>query len=507
MQSLSQANALICRELADRAEELLYHLDSEGRLVYLNRSGARQLETEGDDWSRHSIMDFVHEDDRSRLKQALQSALDTGGAVRDLELRMVGMRCGQLTTRHELYPLDANDRSAGICGIACDLGVIRRLEDQLHQSQKLETIGLLAGGIAHDFNNMLAAILGFTELMIEERSADDPDMRTLNYIQRSTERAAALVRQLLLFSRKSTAELKPIRLGEVVQETIGIIERTLPKNIRIVAIADDAADTVMGDAGRIQQALMNLCLNARDAMPRGGELRIAVETMETVPGPPSDASATGNYLRVKVQDTGMGMTPEVLEKIWEPFYTTKEPGQGTGLGLAVVQSILAAHGGYAQVESQPGSGTSFYLYFPAAPANTPSQPAGLAEPPGGSETVLVVDDEEILIDLLVDILGRKGYRVLAASSGPEALEIVSACGDRIDLVISDNMMPAMMGRDLVAEIKRISPETRIVLCSGYAAAMEAEPAEPDFVSAYVQKPYQRRELLTRVREVLDSSLS
>jgi Signal transduction histidine kinase regulating C4-dicarboxylate transport system len=307
---------------------------------------------------------------------------------------------------------------------------------------------------------MLAAILGFTELMIEERVPTDPDMRTLTYIQKSTERAAALVKQLLVYSRKSTAELRPLRLGDVVRETLGIIERTLPKNIRIVAYTDEPDDAVLGDAGRIQQALLNLCLNARDAMQKGGELRITVENMGLLPGASQEDIKPGSYVRIKVQDTGVGIGPDVVEKMWEPFFTTKEAGKGTGLGLAVVKSILRAHGGFVQMESSPGSGTSFYLYLPAASVQMTLGVVGLTEPPGGDETVMIVDDEAILLDLLVDILGRKGYRVLTASSGSEALETLAAAPGKIQLVISDNMMPGMMGRELAREIRRsCAPDT------------------------------------------------
>jgi signal transduction histidine kinase/CheY-like chemotaxis protein len=490
-------------ELLNHVSQLAYHLDSEDCFVYLNQAGTQLLEMSAGEWQGKLLSDFVHEDDRSRLDGLLTSVRETGSPAQDIELRMVGMRGTQLRTRHNVRPLNPAELGRCLLGAASETGEIRRLEEQLQQSQKLETIGLLTGGIAHDFNNMLAAILGFTELMIEERQPGDPDLRTLSYIQKSTERAAGLVKQLLAYSRKTTAELKPIRLGDVVDETLGIIERTLPKSIRIVSYTDEEDDAVLGDAGRIQQALLNLCLNARDAMVNGGELRISVENLGSLPAG-GDQAGAGPFVRIKIQDTGIGMRPEILEKIWEPFFTTKETGKGTGLGLALVQSIMRAHGGYVQVESHPGSGTSFYLYLPAAPVQTEPPSNGMVEPLGGTETVLIVDDEEMLLDLLVDLLTRKGYRVITAHSGVEALETLRAAPDKIDLVISDNMMPGMMGRELAREIRRHAPNTRVVLCSGYNAGSDPEPGELENVSAYVHKPYQRRELLTRVREVLDA---
>jgi two-component system, cell cycle sensor histidine kinase and response regulator CckA len=497
------SDEMFCR-IVEYTQELLYRTDISGRLLFLNPSAAAFLAVPDNEWHGKLLSDFVHEDDRSRLEDTVSSVHATGEPSRNVELRMLDMRGVVHLTRHSFFSMDRTRPDLGILGCAVDRDELKRLEDQLQQSQKLETIGLLAGGIAHDFNNMLAAILGFTELMIEEREVGDPDLRTLNYIQKGTERAAALVKQLLAYSRKTTAELKPIRLCEVVKETLGIVERTLPKNIRIVAYTAETEDAIHGDAGRIEQALLNLCLNARDAMPRGGELRITVENIGLLPEGEQQGATDGSYVLLKVQDTGTGMSPDVLEKIWEPFFTTKEVGKGTGLGLALVQSILHAHGGFVQVESHAGGGTAFYLYLPTAPSHHEAKKPGLVEPMGGNETVLVVDDEQILLDLLVDILGRKGYRVITAGSGRDALERLAAGAGLIDLVISDNMMPGMMGRDLAREIRRVAPGTRVVLCSGYNAGTEPEPGELDNVSAYVQKPYQRRELLTRVREVLDA---
>ncbi len=497
------------REVLELTDDIIYEVDPLGIQTYLNSAGHSALALDmgaglGKPWKV-----FIHEDDLPAFEAALDTAIRIGNDVTDLEMRLISTLGAATRTVHRLRPLRGADGS--IRGVVCvgrDVTNLRRVEEQLHQSQKLETIGMLAGGIAHDFNNMLAAILGYTELMLEEKDSADPEYRGLHYIQTSTERAAALVRQILVYTRKSGSELKPVKLGEILRETLHILQSTLPKTIRVAVQADEGDDHVLADAGRIQQALMNLCVNARDAMPNGGELRMEIEHTAVQPQPAAAPGAMrpGNYVRVRIQDTGNGMPPHVLEQIWAPFFTTKPAGSGTGLGLAVVQQIILAHHGYISAESQVGRGASFFVYLPVSTSAEMEVAGRIREPVGGTETLLIVDDEPMLLDLLRDILEPKGYHVLVAATPRDALEYIEAVGDKIDLVISDNMMPAMTGKELAREIRNRYPGMRILVCSGFSPTSESDLGQIDYVSSYVQKPYQRRDLLARVRETLDGKL-
>jgi two-component system cell cycle sensor histidine kinase/response regulator CckA len=505
----SQPQIMAALAAADSTDDVIYSIDRSGNQTWLNPSGHSLLGISLNSSLGKPWRVFIHENDLVLYQAEIDKVLKTGEASVDVQARLVSTLGTVTAVSNRLHALrnEAGDIT-GILGIARNTNALRRLEEQLHQSQKLETIGLLAGGIAHDFNNMLAAILGYAELMLEEKDSADADYRGLQYIQASTERAAALVKQLLLFTRKSSAELKPVRVSAILQETLQMLSRTLPKTIRVALHVDETSDSIMGDAGRIQQAMMNLCVNARDAMPSGGELRIEVDRTLVMPGSESAPITVrpGEYVRVRIQDTGHGVPPHVLEQIWTPFFTTKSAGSGTGLGLAVVQQIVQAHKGYVTAESQVGRGASFFVYLPASTAAETEAVAKQAEPPGGVETILVVDDEPVLLDLLRDILQPKGYSVLTADSPARAIEYVEAVGDQIDLIISDNMMPQMTGKELATEIRQRHPEIHILVCSGFSPTRESELHAMDYVSSYVQKPYQRRELLTRVRETLDSEI-
>jgi two-component system cell cycle sensor histidine kinase/response regulator CckA len=498
--------------------DLVVELDTAGNILFLNTTSHVLLELDSGAADGKPFAVFLHEDDRSQFEAAFSHTHSVSQRDRHcpdvslIEARVVSV-LGRVTRASlQMRMLNAADNGSTVLLIGRDISELSRVREQLLQSQKLETIGMLASGISHDFNNMLAAILGYTELMLEDRTASDPDYRALTYIQNSTERAAALVRQILLFTRRSGQEFKPVSVAALVQETLQILQRTLPRTVRIAIYIDTTEDQVMGDSGRLLQALMNLCLNARDAMPNGGELRIEVERTPLIEpqNPPTDEIEgpraipnASEYLRIRIQDTGMGMPPDVLHNIWAPFFTTKPQGSGTGLGLSVVKSIVEMHKGLIQVESQIGRGTIFFLYLPAASGNQLVEEQKRAEPPGGAETLLVVDDEPVLLQLLSDILQPKGYHVLAAASGEEALDYVRAVGDKIDLVISDNMMPGMTGRELAKRILMLDPMKKILVCSGFSPTRDAEAAEMNYVTSYVQKPYQRRDLLARVREALD----
>ena len=485
------------------APSFIYNIDLQGGLLVINPAGRLALGIELDEKVKLKWRPYIHEDDQAHYDTAVQEALEHPGKSFQVEARLLTRYSAVIPCNHQLRFISS---SSSLLGIAENVTEVYRLSDQLYQSQKLETIGMLTGGVAHDFNNMLAAILGYTELMLEEKGPDDPDVRPLSYIQTSAERAAQLVKQLLVYSRKTNMDLKPVHIRRVIIETLDILQRTLPKSIRIHSHNVEANDQILGDSVRLQQAIINLILNARDSMPNGGELRI--EVIRLNPTALAEELHTsiysGDYLCIKIHDSGQGIPHEMLSHIWEPFFTTKPEGAGTGLGLAVVQGIVKGHHGFIRAGSRNGYGSTFSIYIPAINDTELHGETLHSEPEGGSETILIVDDEPVLLDLLSRLLSNNGYSVLQAAGGMEALDYMEAVGERIDLVIADEIMPGMTGRDLILEIQRRWSKSRVLLCSGYY-----ERNTPNALSDVVtlNKPYQRKELLKHVRNALDIPIS
>jgi PAS domain S-box-containing protein len=382
------------------------------------------------------------------------------------------------------------------------------LESQLRQVQKMEAIGTLAGGIAHEFNNLLQSVQGYAELILFGKSQSDPDYVRLKAITRAALRGGELTQQLLTFSRKSESRLQRVELSQEVLEANRILERTLPKMIRIEMDLEADLPPVHADPQQIEQILINLALNARDAMPRGGILTIRAEKLdiekEDVHSLPK--LYPGEYVRLSVSDTGHGMENAVVGRIFDPFFTTKEVGKGTGLGLAIVYGIVQNHGGAITCESEPGQGTSFKIYLPvAAGEETPPTPETEVELVGGRETILLVDDEEFLRTLGEQVLGLYGYVVVTAADGDTAISIYERDHTRIDLVILDLIMPGKSGYDCMERFLEINPQVQIIVASGY---LEMEGWESDILAKarfIVRKPYEMRDLLQMIRKTLDEN--
>jgi PAS domain S-box-containing protein len=393
--------------------------------------------------------------------------------------------------------------------LATDVTEKRSLEAQLFQSQKMESIGRLAGGVAHDFNNLLGVMSGYGELL-RKRVAGDP--RLLRYtedIVKAAERAAGLTRQLLAFSRKQVLQPKILDLNAVVAEMEKMLRRLIGEDVQLVTVFDEHLGTVKADPGQVEQVLMNLAVNARDAMPKGGRL-----TIETSNADLDDAYrrqhpgvSAGRYVMLAVSDTGLGMPPEVKAHIFEPFFTTKEPGKGTGLGLATVHGIVKQSGGHIWVYSEPEHGTSFKIYIPRADQAAESvEPGTVAtELPRGTETVLLVEDEGALRELVSECLESLGYTILDARHGAEALKVCERHDGPIHLLITDVVMPGMSGRELAAQLLSTRPRTRVLYMSGYtddAVVLHGVLAED---VAFLQKPFTELTLARKVREVLGST--
>jgi signal transduction histidine kinase/CheY-like chemotaxis protein len=378
-----------------------------------------------------------------------------------------------------------------------------RLERQLLQAQKLEALGQLAGGVAHDFNNLLTVIAAHTESLLAETT--DPSMQSeLRQIQLAAERAAAMTRQLLAFGRQSVLEPKVVDVNAVVRRAEGILRRTIGEHIELVVETCPEPPRVRADPDQLVRVLLNLAINARDAMPGGGRLTIATDT---VTGPEKAAGPgpmpAGDHARLTVSDTGVGMNDEVKGRLFEPFFTTKQQGQGTGLGLAVVDGIIRQSDGWIAVETTPGSGTTFRVHLPAIADHAETESAVEVVPPpaGGREVILLVEDQAAVREVTVAALERQGYAVMAAAGGAEALELVGARRTPIDLVLTDVVMPGMSGPQLVERLRERLPALRAVFMSGYAADALARSGEAG-PTGYIQRPFTAAGLGAKLRQVL-----
>jgi len=385
----------------------------------------------------------------------------------------------------------------------------RLLEEQLRQSQKMEAIGRLAGGVAHDFNNLLTVISGYTQLMLV-RMPPGNDLRTeVEEVAKAGERAASLTSQLLAFSRKQILAPAVLNLNETVSETKNLLERLIGEDVEFAAVLDPDLGNAKADPGQIQQVIMNLAVNARDAMPRGGKLTVSTGNVvlderyvKENPG-----SQAGPHVFLSVSDTGSGMDQKTLSHLFEPFFTTKEQGKGTGLGLSTVYGIVKQSGGSIWVSSELGRGTTFRLYLPRVDQPVePVRKTGVAPAaaPKGTETVLLVEDEEAVRKLTHAILSRKGFKVLVAGDGQEALETLQRHEGPVHLLLTDVVLPRMGGREIALQVTKLRPEIKVLFTSGYSerAFVENGILEPGIV--LLSKPFTPEELLRKVREVLET---
>ncbi|HEY8503537.1 MAG TPA: ATP-binding protein, partial [Gemmataceae bacterium] len=413
------------------------------------------------------------------------------------------------------YPVP-EDGVRAVVAFAWDRTEQRELEQRLRQAGKLEAIGLLAGGVAHDFNNLLAAIRGNLELV--ELPEDHPGQQRLAEAEHAVQQAAHLAGQLLRFARRKDIQLSPVDVGEVIAGAAPLLRRAVGPRVALEVRGGTGGWRVLGDAAQIEQVLMNLAVNARDAMPQGGRLLIETapvtltgEEAERLGGPPepvglpAGSAVPGEFVRVRVTDTGCGMDEQTRARLFEPFFTTKEPGQGTGLGLAVVHGTMRQHGGWVRCESAPGAGTTFELYFPRTEAPAPEPAAEPADtgPPrpgrGGGETVLVVEDEPSLRGIAREMLQQGGYRVLLAADGAEALEVYRSRPGEIDLVLLDWVMPRLGGEETYRRLRQIDPRARVLFCTGYGVDEASIPAG---AAGWIAKPYRKAGLLAAVAAAL-----
>ncbi len=387
-----------------------------------------------------------------------------------------------------------------------DMTPRRHLDEQIRNASKMEAVGRLAGGVAHDFNNLLMVISSYTELILDTLGESDPLRRKAHEILKASSRAAGLTRQLLAFSRKQVLDPQLQDFNSLVKEMSKLLGRVLGEDVSVALQLSEEIGRVYADRSQIEQILMHLAVNARDVMPTGGRLTISTADMEfnadceRLPGSPPQ----GSYVMLAVEDTGTGMSKEVLSHLFEPFFSTKGTGKGTGLGLAAVYGIVKQSGGYIWVDSEIGKGSRFHMYFPRATKTPAEAPKIYAQSFSSARipVLLLVEDEEALRQAATDFLKMRGYTVLSARDAAEALNIVSIRSEKIDVLITDLVMPGLSGRLLAQELVKISPETRIMYMSGYSDAAVLEDAAMDQTSAFLRKPFRMDALSAKIREVL-----
>ncbi|MEW6419188.1 MAG: PAS domain S-box protein [Nitrospirota bacterium] len=387
-----------------------------------------------------------------------------------------------------------------------DITEKKAIQEQLLHSQKMESVGALAGGIAHNFNNLLTAILGYAELLMEYSNLDNDSSQRVKSIESSARKAGVLVSKLLSFSRRDISEIRPLNLNDVINDSVKLLEGILDKRIGLKTTLDNNIPTVEADPGQIEQVIMNLLVNARDAMPDGGLITITTRTTE-VKRDLFDMPTyimPGRYVLLTISDTGSGIPKEIINKIFEPFFTTKEKGRGTGLGLATVYGIIKDHKGYITVQSEVDKGTTFDIYLPVSGKTAYKAMRPQQFSISGHEKILVVDDEEEVLKFIKDILETHGYRVLPAQNPLSAVDMFKELSGEIDLVITDIVMPLMQGKELINNLKAIKPDIKIIAISGYTD--EIITRDNTMINEFVKKPFEVNQFLSIVRRTLDTGI-
>ena len=453
-----------------------------------------------------AFVERIHPDDRRSVLETIGKAVKAGGdfSVQNRSVWPDGT-VRWLSCAGRVH-LDEKGEPVRAVGITLDVTERRTLEEQYQQAQKMEAIGRLAGGVAHDFNNLLTAILGYCELLLADLEPDDPRQQDVAEIQKAGTRAAQLTRQLLAFSRKEIIEPTLLDVNAVVDGMRAMLERLIGEDVTVVLALPPEPTLVRADRGQVEQIVLNLAVNARDAMPRGGTLTIETANVE-LDGDYAKAHLSvipGPYVVLTVSDTGTGMTPEVQARLFEPFFTTKEVGKGTGLGLATVHGIVAGSGGSVNVYSEIGLGTTFKVYFPRADvaemAVEEAVPA--SRPRHGVETVLVVEDAEGLRGLAIRLLQQQGYTVLAAANADEALGLFER-NMSIDVLLTDVVMPGVSGPELTSRLVKQRPSLKVIYMSGYTEESIVHHGVIKPGIAFLHKPFTSETLGRKIREVLD----
>jgi two-component system cell cycle sensor histidine kinase/response regulator CckA len=508
------------RYLVQNSPDIIYTLDDKGHFTFISQAVERMLGYDPKQLVGKSYTDIVYEEDLERARWFFNERRTGERAATGLQLRLKAADSSEHFRACEIRHLTIELKSTGMYdkpvkearkiylgthGVARDISDRKRLESQLQQAQKMEAVGTLAGGIAHDFNNLLMGIQGYTSLMLLKIDSNHPHYQKLKSIEQYIESGAELTKQLLGFARGGKYDVKPVDINELVEKTANMFGRT-KKEIIISAEYDQGLWAVEVDRGQIEQVLLNLFVNAWQAMPGGGKLFLETRNVTL------DAQAVnpyglppGLYVQIDVSDSGLGMDEKTQRRIFEPFFTTKEMGRGTGLGLASAYGIVKNHNGIIEAKSEIGQGSTFTIYLPATKKEIEQDTGSDGKILRGPETVLLVDDENMIIEVGAEILEALGYDVFTARSGSEAVDVFEANKDRIDIVVLDMIMPGMGGGDAYDQLREIKPDVKVLLSTGYSLKGEASEILKRGCNGFIQKPFNIKKLSHKLREILDSS--
>jgi two-component system, cell cycle sensor histidine kinase and response regulator CckA len=494
------------RKIIETAAEGVVVRDPDGRITFGNTRVAEIFGYQLDELVGLNIFDLVAPEYLEKMRESSERRRLTGKSETiDLELtRKDGTRVSVIMSANPLF--DADGKYMGALGMLTDITERKGLEAQLRQAQKIEAVGRLAGGIAHDFNNLLTAIRGHVDLVLSELPPLSSLRVDIEVVRKAADRAATLTQQLLAFSRQQILQPRVLQLDEVVGEMDTLLRRLIGEDIQLI-IKRTCTGRIRADRGQMEQVLMNLAVNARDAMPNGGTLTIATDTFEVDEEFVREnlGAHLGMHCELLVNDTGLGMDQETLSRVFEPFFTTKELGKGTGLGLATVYGIVKQSGGYIRAESKPGMGTTFRILLPIVTAepDTEREATDKRDAKSQGETVLIAEDEDAVRSLTMRILKKRGYRVLEARHGAEALAVAQKHLGRIDLLLTDVVMPVMGGRELSEHLAQLRPGVKVLYMSGYTDDALIQRGLLQGTGSFLEKPFTPDGLALKVREVLD----
>ncbi|HIJ79965.1 MAG: response regulator, partial [Desulfobulbaceae bacterium] len=495
------------RDLFEHAHDLIMIVHPDGRILYVNRSWCETLGFADYEISELKLADIVVHSDVQAFLETFNKVITVGEAkdIRASFVSKLGKKisvAGSATCKYE------NQAPVSVRCILRDVTEQEELKEQLYQSQKIQAIGTLAGGIAHDFNNILTAILGYSEFLKKDIVEGSEGWFSLQEVIKAGRRAKELVKQILTFSRQAKYELQPVQLNLVVNEALGLVRSSIPTTVAIRSAISSSCGVIMADPTQMHQVIMNLCTNGYQAMKQDsdGELTVSLESVEIKAGDylVGEGLAPGIYLKLRVADTGCGMEPAVMSRIFEPYFSTKEQGDGAGLGLSVVHGIVERHHGHIAVESVPGEGSTFTIYFPQVDTQRPIViPEYEAPIQRGDERVMVVDDERAVAQLERMALEGLGYQVQSFTVSEEALEVFRNKPDKFDLIITDMAMPNMTGAELARKLIAIRPDIPIILCTGFSETINEVQAKALGIEEYIMKPVIEKDIAIAVRKVLD----